>query len=53
MKRQTHGDIRRAALIEVRAAIRADILLDGPETTAAAVLDRVTKTLDRMISTVK
>jgi len=44
----THADVRRKALQEARASLRADILLDS-NMTVPQLLERVTRSLDRMI----
>ena len=43
------NEARLALLTEVRATVRADILLD-PQMTAPQMLDRITKTIDNMIA---
>ena len=47
-KRTTVKDARRDALLEARASIRADILLDN-NMTPAQTLERVTKSFDRLL----
>lgn len=54
-KRQTKEEIRREALEEVRASVRADILLDGfgllqADIDPLPILERVTKSIDQVIA---
>jgi hypothetical protein len=42
------ADARKQALLEARASVRADILLD-PDMTAPQMLERITRTIDALI----
>jgi hypothetical protein len=50
-KRPSHAEVRRKALLDARATVRADLLLDSHMTLPEA-LERITRSIDRLIDAI-